>query len=132
MGEEGPARGKATAAALGAWIVFEDEASVSMTPHPSRTWAPRGHTPTVPVRGASRGRISLAALACYKPGRTSRLIYRPRVQSHLKGAHRGFTRKDYRDLVVRAHIQLNAPIVLIWDCENDGVSFGPRPGSVWD
>lgn len=108
MGEGDLARGKATAAALGAWIVFEDEAAVSMKPHRSRTWAPRGQTPVVPVRGASRGRISLAALACYKPGQTSRLIYRPRVQSHLKGAHRGFTWKDYRDLVVRAHLSAGA------------------------
>ena len=126
MGEGDLARGKATAAALDAWIVFEDEAAVSMTPHRSRTWAPRGHTPTVPVRGASRGRISLAALACYKPGLPSRLIYRPRVQSHLKGAHRGFTWKDYRDLVVRAHIQLGGPIVLIWDNLNVHRSAGMR------
>ncbi|WP_405484694.1 transposase [Streptomyces sp. NBC_00009] len=86
-----------------------------MTPHRARTWAPRASTPTVRVRGASRGRLSLAALACYKPGHTSRLIYRPRIQSRLKGARRAFTWKDYRDLLVRAHIQLGGPIVLIWD-----------------
>lgn len=109
------ARGKATAAALGAWIVCEDEAAISITPHRARTWAPRARTPAVPVRGGSRGRISLAALACYKPGHTSRLIYRPRIQSHLKGAHRAFTWQDYRDLLLRAHLQLGGPIVLIWD-----------------
>ncbi|MFC4612258.1 transposase [Streptomyces maoxianensis] len=97
-----------------------------MKPHRSRTWAPRGQTPVVPVRGASRGRISLAALACYKPGQTSRQFYRPRVQSHLKGAHQGFTWKDYRDLVVRAHLQLGGPIVLIWDNLNVHRSAGMR------
>lgn len=78
------------------------------------------------MRGASRGRISLAALACYKPGQPSRLIYRPRAQSHLKGSHRGFTWKDYRDLAVRAHIQLGGPIVLIWDNLNVHRSAGMR------
>ncbi|WP_436850890.1 IS630 family transposase [Streptomyces avermitilis] len=107
--------GKATAAALGAWLVFEDEAAVSMTSHRSRTWAPRGPTPTVRFNGGSRGRITLAALACYKTGERSRLIYRPRVQGHLRGDHRGFTWQDYRDLIVRAHLQLGGPIVVIWD-----------------
>ncbi|MFF3400404.1 hypothetical protein ACFYW6_17980 [Streptomyces sp. NPDC002659] len=58
------------------------------------TGASRGETPVVLVRGASRGRISLAALDCYKPGQASGLTCRPRVQSHLKGAHRGFIWKD--------------------------------------
>lgn len=107
--------GKATAAALGAWLVFEDEAAVSMTSHRSRTWAPRGPIPTVRFNGGSRGRITLAALACYKTGERSRLIYRPRVQGHLRGDHRGFTWQDYRDLIVRAHLQLGGPIVVIWD-----------------
>ncbi|WP_199896940.1 transposase, partial [Streptomyces niger] len=89
---------KATAAALGAWLVFEDEAAVSMTSHRSRTWAPRGRTPVVRFNGGSRGRVTMAAMACYKGGERSRLIYRPRVQGHLKGEHRGFTWRDYRDL----------------------------------
>jgi hypothetical protein len=80
--------GKATAAALGAWLVFEDEAAVSMTSHRSRTWAPRGHTPVVRFNGGSRGRVSMAALACYKAGERSRVIYRPRIQGHHKGNHR--------------------------------------------
>lgn len=44
----------------------------------------------------------------------------------------GTSWRDYRDLLVRAHIQLGGPIVVVWDCENDGVSFEPRSGSVWD
>ncbi|OMI84672.1 DDE endonuclease [Streptomyces sp. M1013] len=116
MGGEGDlAPGKATAATLGAWLVFEDEAAVSMTSHRARTWAPRGSTPTVRFNGASRGRISMAALVCFKAGERSRLIYRPRVQGHHRGAHRGFTWQDYRDLLVRAHLQLGGPVVVIWD-----------------
>ncbi|GAU71386.1 transposase [Streptomyces sp. NBRC 110611] len=57
----------------------------------------------------------MAALACYKTGERSRLIYRPRIQGHHKGDHRGFTWQDYRNLIVRAHLQLGGPIVVIWD-----------------
>ncbi len=115
LGEGDLAPGKATAGALGAWLVFEDEAAVSMTSHRARTWAPRGSTPTVRFNGASRGRISMAALVCFKAGGRSRLIYRPRVQGHHRGAHRGFTWQDYRDLLVRAHLQLAGPVVVIRD-----------------
>ncbi len=34
----------------------------------SRTWARRGHTPVIRVRGCSQRRFSIAALACHKPG----------------------------------------------------------------
>jgi len=122
-----------TAAALGAFVVFEDEAGFSMTPPRARTWGRRGHTPVVRVRGRSWRRWSIAAMCCYRPGEASRLIYRPRPHRKHKGTGRdSFSWSDYRDLVVRAHIQLGAPIVLIWDCENDGVPFGSRPDSVWD
>lgn len=53
------------AAALDAWIVFEDESGLSMTPPTARTWARRGHTPVIRVRSRSRRRISKAALTCY-------------------------------------------------------------------
>jgi putative transposase len=86
-----------------------------MTPPTARTWGRRGHTPVVRVRGRSRRRISVAALACYKPGEPSRLIYRPRFHMPLKGARKSFSWTDYRDLLVRAHIQLGGPIVVVWD-----------------
>ncbi len=69
----------------------------------------------VRFNGASRGRITMAALVCFKAGERSRLIYRPRVQCHHQGAYRGFTWQDYRDLLVRAHLQLGGPILVIWD-----------------
>ena len=122
-----------TAAALGAYIVFEDEAGFSMTPPRARTWGRRGQTPVVRVRGRSWRRWSIAAMCCYRPGEPSRLIFRPRRHRKHRGKGRDtFAWSDYRDLVVRAHLQLKAPIVLIWDCENDGAPLGPRPGSIWD
>ncbi|MFG2386485.1 transposase [Streptomyces avermitilis] len=104
------AAGGRTAAALGAYIVFEDEAGFAMTPPHARTWGRRGQTPVVRVRGRSRRRISIAALCCYRPGERSRLIYRPRFHLLLKGARKSFAWQDYRDLLVRAHLQLGAPI----------------------
>ncbi|MFI9255170.1 transposase [Streptomyces sp. NPDC053069] len=66
-------------------------------------------------------------MCCYKPGETSRLIYRPRRHREHKGRGRDtFTSSDYRDLVVRAHIQLQAPIVLIWDNLNTHRAAGMR------
>ncbi|MFC9282237.1 transposase [Streptomyces collinus] len=67
------------------------------------------------VRGRSRRRTSVAALCCYKPGEKSRLIYRPRTHLCLKDARKSFSWKDYRDLLVRAHIQLGGPIVVVWN-----------------
>jgi hypothetical protein len=80
-----------TAAALDAYLVFEDEAGFSMTPPTARTWSHRGNTPIVRVRGRTQRRISIAALACYKTGERSRLIYRPIVHAdHKAGGRRSF------------------------------------------
>ncbi len=105
-----------TAAALGAWLVFEDEAGFSMTPPTSRTWSRRGTTPVIRVRGRSQRRFSIAALCCHKPGERSRLIYRPRRHTdHKSGGRKSFAWTEYRDLLIAAHQQLGGPIVLIWD-----------------
>ncbi len=118
------APGKSLAAASGAWIVFEDEAGFSMTPPRARTWGRRGHTPVIRVRGRSRRRTSVAALCWFKAGEKSRLIHRPRTHLLLKGARRSFPWKDYRDLLVRAHIQLGGPIVVVRDNLNTHLAAG--------
>ncbi|MFJ8804123.1 transposase [Streptomyces sp. NPDC102487] len=98
-----------------------------MTPSVARTWSRRGHTPVVRVRGRSWRRFSIAALCCYKPGTTSRLIYRPYRHRKQPGQGRkSFAWTDYRDLLVRAHLQLGAPIVLIWDNLNTHRTAGMR------
>ncbi len=62
------------AAATGAYLCFEDEAGQNLRPPKARTWAPRGHTPVVRVSGNGSGRVSVAGLACYKPGARSRFL----------------------------------------------------------
>ncbi|MFE9628785.1 IS630 family transposase [Streptomyces sp. NPDC006527] len=87
-----------------------------MTPPTTRTWARRGRTPLIRVRGRSQRRFSVPALACYKHGERSRLIYRPkRHLDHKRGGRRSFTWTDYRDLLIAAHRQLGTPIVLVSD-----------------
>ncbi len=116
MGEGDLAVRGRTAAALDAYLVFEDEAGFSMTPPTARTWSRRGTTPVVRIRGRSQRRISIAALACYTPGERSRLIYRPIVHpDHRAGGRRSFAWTDYRDLLIAAHRQLGHPLVLVWD-----------------
>lgn len=115
MGQGGVALRGRLAAVSGAWLVFEDEAGFSMTPPQAKTWSQRGRTPVVRVRGRSRRRISIAALTCYKPGHRSRLIYRPRRDDGNRDGRKSFSWRDYRDLLIAAHQQLDGPIVLIWD-----------------
>jgi transposase len=57
----------------------------------------------------------MAGMTCYKTGERSRLIYGIHVYRGRKGEKKGFGWQDYRDLIVRAHMQLGGPIVLVWD-----------------
>jgi len=96
-----------------------------MTPPTSRTWSRRGHTPVIRVRGRSRRRLSVAALTCYKPGERSRLIYRPATDRRTDG-RKSFSWRDYRNLLIAAHMQLCGPLVVIWDNLNTHLAKGMR------
>ncbi|MFE9500872.1 transposase, partial [Streptomyces collinus] len=85
----------------------------------------RSHTPVIRVRGRSRRRLSVAALACYKAGEPSRLIYRPCPDARPDG-RKSFSWKDYRDLIQTAYQQLGSPIVLVWDNLNTHLTAGMR------
>ncbi|GLV88538.1 hypothetical protein Slala03_82270 [Streptomyces lavendulae subsp. lavendulae] len=117
-----------TAAALGAWIVFEDEAGFSMTPPSRGTWARRALTPTIRMRGWTRCRVTLAGLCCYKPGERSRLFYKLHVHNRrpAKGERRSYDWRDFRWLLVYAHGRLGAPIILVWDNLNTHRTKGMR------
>jgi hypothetical protein len=106
--------GTRLAASTGAWIVFEDEAGATLRPPRARTWAARGHTPQVAVSGRG-GRVSMAALVCYRSGCRSRLFYRVRVHRRRAGERRSFSEDDYAALIAAAHVQLSAPLILVWD-----------------
>jgi hypothetical protein len=109
------AAGITTAAAQDAWIIVEDESGQGLRPPTGRTWARRGHTPVVHVRGGGTGRVNLAGLVCYRPGQRSRVIYRARPYRGRKNEPKALAWTDYRDLLVAAHQQVGAAIVLVWD-----------------
>ncbi len=68
-----------------------------MTPPHARTWGRIGQTPVVRVRGRGSGRVSMAGMACYKPGERSRLIYAIREYRGRKDEPKGFSWRDFRD-----------------------------------
>jgi hypothetical protein len=69
----------------------------------------------VKVRGARGGRVSIAGVACYRPGDRPHLSYQLRVYRRRKGEAKGFTWADYRDLILATHRALSAPLVWVWD-----------------
>jgi len=106
--------GARLAAATGAWICFEDEAGQALKPGKARTWAPRGRTPVVRVSGNS-GRLSVAGMACLKPGQPGRFFYRLHVHRRRKGQRPSLGEADYAALIAAAHRALGAPLIVIWD-----------------
>jgi hypothetical protein len=115
---------KSAARDLGAYVCFEDEAGQGLRPPKGRTWAPRGARPVVRVRGACGGRVSIAGVACYRPGDRPHLFYQLRVYRRRKGEAKGFTWQDYRDLIIAAHHNLSAPLIWVWD--NLNVHLAPE------
>jgi len=107
-------QGTRLAALTGAWVCFEDEAGQSLRPGRARTWAPRGRTPVTRVSG-NAGRLSVAGMACLKPGRPGRFFSRLRVHRRRKGDRPSMSEADYAHLVTAAHHALNAPLIVIWD-----------------
>jgi DDE superfamily endonuclease len=123
--EEGDLAADKSTAALGGWIVFEDECGQSMRPPRSRTWGRRGITPVIRVRGGGTGRFWVSGLAFYCPGARTRLIYRLHCYRGRKRETKAFTWTEYRDLLIAARRQLpGGVVVLVWD--NLNVHLGPE------
>ena len=76
------------------------------------------------VRGAGGGRVSIAGVACYRPGDRPHLFFKLRICRRRKGEPKGFTWRDYRDLITSAHHDLSAPLVWVWD--NLNVHLAPE------
>jgi DDE superfamily endonuclease len=87
-----------------------------MRPPRPGTWGRRGITPVIWVRGGGTGHVSIAGLACYRPGHRSRLTCRLHHYRGRKGETKAFTWTEYRDILLAAHRQLpGGNVVLIWD-----------------
>jgi hypothetical protein len=77
----------------------------------------------VRVRGAGGGRVSIAGVACYRPGDRPHLFYHLLVYRRRKGEAKGFSWADYRDLIIATHRQLAAP--LVWVRDNLNIHLAP-------
>ncbi|WP_210752434.1 transposase [Nocardiopsis alborubida] len=111
---------------MDAWICFEDEAGQGTRPPTARTWGRRGHTPVITVTGAGRGRVSAAALCCYKPGHRPRLLYRLHPYHRRTDERASFDEADYIALADAAHRRLGGAVVLVWDNLNRHTSANMR------
>ena len=80
------------------------------------------------MRGAGGGRVSIAGVACYRPGDRPHLFYHLLVYRRRKGEAKGFSWQDYRDLIIAAHRQLSAPLVWVWD--NLNIHLAPGAGGL--
>jgi putative transposase len=87
----------------------------------------------VRVRGAGGGRVSIAGVACYRPGDRPHLFYQLRAYRRRKGEAKGFTWADYRDLIIAAHHHLSAPMVWVWDkcAVRRFVASPSQSGGIW-
>ena len=95
--------GARLAAATGAWTCFEEESGQALQPPKARTRGRRGRTPVVKVSGRGSGRISVADLACLKPGQPGRFYYRMHGHRLRPGTRRAMTEADYVSLITAVH-----------------------------
>jgi hypothetical protein len=63
-------------------------------------------------------------VVCYRPGDRPHLFYELLVYRRRKGEAKGFSWKDYRDLIIATHRQLAGPLVWCWD--NLNVHLAPE------
>ena len=125
MGEGDLAPDKRRAAVRDGWVCFQDEAGRILRPPKAHTWSRRGATPATDVSGKGSGRVSIAGLVCFQPGRRCsppRFLYRTREHHGRKGERRSFSERDYADFLDTAHQRLGGPIILIWDNLNTHIS----------
>jgi transposase len=100
---------KKSARRRGAWIVFQDESGVSLTPVVRATWAPRGETPVLRHKFNWK-RMSMSAALCYRPDRPAADL----VFATQPGAYNTETLIDFLTHL-HAHLGDNAKVTLLWD-----------------
>ncbi len=76
----------------------------------------------VRIRKRGSGRVSIAGLTAYQPGKRSRLFFRTIAHRRRKGEKKGFREREFAGFLDAAHRALRAPIVLVWDNLNAHVS----------
>ncbi|MEU3342322.1 transposase [Streptomyces sp. NPDC002144] len=67
-------------------------------------------------RGRDQGLVNVAGGVCFRPGHRARLVYRQHVYHGRAGEPKTFAGRDYCDLIITVHRQLDAP--LVWCRDN--------------
>jgi hypothetical protein len=76
------------------------------------------------------GRVSIAGVACYRPGDRPHLCYQLRTHRRRQGEPKRFTWSDYRNLINLTHRNLSTPLVWCWD--NLNIHLAPGAGGLRD
>ena len=91
-----------------AWILFQDESSISERPSVRRTWAPKGETPVL-IHAFNWKKMSISAVLAYRwDGKRSRLYFQMRGGNF-----------DAQSLIcflkdLRRHLRHHR-VILVWD-----------------
>jgi transposase len=103
------AAGKKSARRRGAWIVFQDESGVSLTPVVRATWAPKGHTPVLRHKFNWK-RMNMSAALCYRADRSAADL----VFATQPGAYNTETLMEFL-AQLHTHLGHRAKVSLLWD-----------------
>ena len=114
------ASGKAMAADLGAWLIFEDESGLKAAQGPYLGIG-RPH-PVVKTPAAVNRRVPLGTLLCIEPGQRPRLIYRVHDAARVSHAKASPRPAMFHELLDAAHQQVGGPLVVVWDNSNIHIS----------
>ena len=98
----------------GVFVLRRQGRAVPAAPEGPHLGPPRLHAGGRSIRERLRA-ASVAEMICYRPSARSRLFYRIRLHTCHKGERRSLSEADYAELVITAHQQLHAPVILCWD-----------------
>jgi putative transposase len=102
------AAGKKNAARLGAHLVFVDESGFSLIPNVRKTWAEKGHTPTVHHQTWPRHKLSVISAVTLSPKR--------RRVGLMYAIHTTNIATTQVTLFLHQLLQvIRGPIILVWD-----------------
>lgn len=107
MGQGALARAKKKLG-LNGTVVFVDETGFSERPPLRRSWAPRGETPVVAMRGRSWRRVSAIGALSYRLDGSESRVFLCMHDDTIRTA-------QVRRFVSHLHRYLDGPVLLVWD-----------------
>ncbi len=93
---------------MGATLIFPDESGFSLVSPLKRTWAPRGHTPTIRTSIAHQQRVNLIGALCVSPAARH-------IRLHCQAQRQSMTGESVLRFLQRVLRCVRGPIVMLWD-----------------